>query len=266
MKKLKVTHKTKYLFEAGLLSGLQQIKKTPYSDACQTVLNWSLLLTGAKEEFTFTDSFNNKVNLIRIEPGTKDLVIECEGHVEVTDKFGVLGYEASNIPMWLWTEHTDMTKPGSGIRKFAKGLSFKDDINSFHKLMELINRSLDFQKNTTDVKTTAESAFKKGSGVCQDFTNIFIACCRLHRLPARYVSGFLLLENKQIQEAMHAWVEVFVEDLGWVGFDAANLISPDDRYIRVAIGRDFSDAAPIKGVTLGVQHECLSVSIMISEQ
>ena len=128
MKKLNVSHKTKYSFEAGPLSGLQQIKKTPYSDACQTVLNWSLSITGAKEELTFTDPFSNKVNLIRIEPGTKDLVIECEGIVDVMDKFGVLGYEASKAPMWLWTEHTNMTNPGSEIRKFAKGLSFKNDI------------------------------------------------------------------------------------------------------------------------------------------
>ena len=111
--------------------------------------------------------------------------------------------------------------------------------------------------------TENEDSVKKDNN---DFTNIFIACCRLNGLPARYVSGFLLLENKQIQEAMHAWAEVFVDGLGWVGFDTANKISPDDRYIRVAIGRDYSDAAPIKGVTLGVQHECLSVSILISEQ
>ena len=266
MKKLNVSHKTKYSFETGPLSGLQQIKKTPFSDSCQKVLNWSLSLTGAKEELTFIDSFNNNVNLIRIEPGIKDLVIECEGHVEVTDRSGILGYETSNIPLWVWTEQTNLSKPGPGIRKFAKGLPLKDDISDFHTLMELINSSLEFQKNTTDVETTAEEAFKKGSGVCQDFTNIFIACCRLHGLPARYVSGFLLLENKQIQEAMHAWAEVFVDGLGWVGFDTANKISPDDRYIRVAIGRDYSDAAPIKGVTLGVQHECLSVSISISEQ
>ena len=186
MKKLNVTHKTKYSFEAGPLSGLQQIKKTPYSDACQTVLNWSLLLTGAKEELTFTDSFNNNVSLIRVEPGTKDLVIECEGHVEVMDKSGVLGYEASKIPLWLWTEHTNLTKPGSGIRKFAKGLPLKDDIGGFHKLMELIGGSLDFQKNITNVKTTAEEAFKKGSGVCQDFTNIFIAVSYTHlTLPTK---------------------------------------------------------------------------------
>ena len=104
MKKLNVTHKTKYSFEAGPVSGLQQIKKTPYSDACQTVLNWSLSITGAKEELTFTDPFSNKVNLIRLEPGIKDLVIECEGNVEVMNKFGVLGHEASKIPMWLWTQ------------------------------------------------------------------------------------------------------------------------------------------------------------------
>ena len=266
MKKLYVTHKTKYSFEAGPLSGLQQIKKTPYSDSCQMVLDWSLSLKGAKEELSFTDSFNNNVHLIRIEPRTECLVIECEGHVEVADKFGIRGYETSTIPLWVWTEQTNITKPGSNIRKLVKGLSLKNNISDFHKLMELINRSLGFEKNTTDVKTTAEAAFKSGYGVCQDFTNIFIACCRLHGLPARYVSGFLLLENNQVQEAMHAWAEVFVEDLGWVGFDTANNVSPDDRYIRVALGRDYADAAPIKGLTSGVQNECLSVSIMISEQ
>ncbi len=266
MKKLYVTHKTKYSFEAGPLSGLQQIKKTPYSDSCQMVLDWSLSLKGAKEELSFTDSFNNNVQLIRIEPRTECLVIECEGHVEVADKFGIRGYETSTLPLWVWTEQTNITKPGSNIRKLVKGLSLKNNISDFHKLMELINRSLGFEKNTTDVKTTAEAAFKSGYGVCQDFTNIFIACCRLHGLPARYVSGFLLLENNQVQEAMHAWAEVFVEGLGWVGFDTANNVSPDDRYIRVALGRDYADAAPIKGLTRGVQNECLSVSIMISEQ
>lgn len=266
MKKLYVTHKTKYSFEAGPLSGLQQIKKTPYSDSCQMVLDWSLSLKGAKEELSFIDSFNNNVHLIRIEPRTECLVIECAGHVEVEDKFGIRGYEISTIPLWVWTEDTNITKPGSNIRKLVKGLSLKNNISDFHKLMELINRSLGFEKNTTDVKTTAEAALKSGYGVCQDFTNIFIACCRLHGLPARYVSGFLLLENNQVQEAMHAWAEVFVEGLGWVGFDTANNVSPDDRYIRVALGRDYADAAPIKGLTSGVQNECLSVSIMISEQ
>ena len=266
MKKFYVTHKTKYSFEAGPLSGLQQIKKTPYSDSCQMVLDWSLSLKGAKEELSFTDSFNNNVQLIRIEPRTECLVIECEGHVEVADKFGIRGYETSTIPLWVWTEQTNITKPGSNIRKLVKGLSLKNNISDFHKLMELLHRSLGFEKNTTDVKTTAEAAFNSGYGVCQDFTNIFIACCRLHGLPARYVSGFLLLENNQVQEAMHAWAEVFVEGLGWVGFDTANNVSPDDRYIRVALGRDYADAAPIKGLTSGVQNECLSVSIMISEQ
>ena len=266
MKKLYVTHKTNYSFAGGPLSGLQQIKKTPYSDSCQMVSDWSLSLKGAKEELSFIDSFNNNVHLIRIEPRTRCLVIECEGHVEVADKFGIRGYENNTIPLWVWTEQTNITKPGSNIRKLVKGLSLKDNISDFHKLMELINRSLDFEKNTTDVKTTAEEAFKSGTGVCQDFTNIFIACCRLNGLPTRYVSGFLLLDKNKIQEAMHAWAEVFVEGLGWVGFDTANNISPDDRYIRVALGRDYTDAAPIKGLTSGVQSECLSVSIMISEQ
>jgi len=266
MMKLKINHKTEYSFEEGPFSGLQQIRKTPYSDASQTVTDWSLHLKGASEELNFTDQFANHVNLISIEPWTKKLVIECEGQVEVKDNGGILGYEHSNMYLWVWTEQTTSTKPGPRIKNLAKGLSLRNSIDEIHKFMELVNSSLEFQKNTTNAKTSAEEALKTGSGVCQDFTNIFIACCRLCGYPARYVSGFLLLKNKKVQEAMHAWAEVFIDGLGWVGFDTTNNISPDDKYVRVAIGRDYTDSAPIRGLTTGVKDECLSVSIMVSEQ
>ena len=266
MMKLKITHKTEYSFETGPFNGLQQIRKTPHSDAYQTVVDWSLLLKGATDELNFKDQFANHVGLISIKPETKKLIIKCQGQVRVKDTSGVRGYERSNIPLWVWTEQTTRTKPGPRIKNFAKGLSLKNEINEFHKLKELVNNSLSFQKNTTNVRTSAEEALKKGSGVCQDFTNIFIACCRLYGHPARYVSGYLLLKNQKVQEAMHAWAEVFVEGLGWVGFDTTNNISPDDRYVRVAIGRDYTDAAPIRGVTTGVQDESLSISITVAEQ
>ena len=84
------------------------------------VLDWSLSLKGAKEELSFIDSFNNNVHLIRIEPRTECLVIECKGHVEVADKFGIRGCRTSIIPLWVWTEQTNITKPGSNIRKLVK--------------------------------------------------------------------------------------------------------------------------------------------------
>ena len=264
--KLNIAHKTEYSFEYGLLGGIQQIRKTPVSSNSQNVSKWSLSFIGAKHELEFVDQFNNHVNLISIEPGTRNLIIECSGCVIVTDKSGILGDQKSNVPLWLWTEQTKVTKPGAKIKSFAKALSFRGDINDFHMLMTIIRETLKFKKNSTDVGTTAEEAFKLGTGVCQDFTNIFLSCCRFLGYPARYVSGFLLLEDNQVQEAMHAWAEVFIVGLGWVGFDAVNAMSPDDRYVKVAHGQDYADAAPIRGMSFGGKDKCITVSIMVSEQ
>ena len=264
MKRLYVTHKTNYSFEAGPLSGLQQIKKTPYSDSCQMVSDWALSLKGAKEELSFIDSFNNNVHLIRIEPRTKCLVIECEGHVEVTDNFGIRGYETSAIPLWVWTEQTNITKPGSTIRKLVKGLSLRDNISDFHKLMELINRSLDFEKNITDFTTTAEAAFKSGYGVCQDFTNILIQLCRIAEIPTRYVSGYVFAAGRfRGASATHAWVEVYIPNYGWLGLDPTNNCIADIYHIRLAVGRNYGDCSPVKGVYKGNETQIMKVNVVL---
>ncbi len=105
-----------------------------------------------------------------------------------------------------------------------------------------------------------------GRGVCQDHTHIFLSCAREMGVPARYVSGYLMLDDVIAQQAMHAWAEAFVDGLGWVGFDVSNAISPDMRYVRVATGLDYSDAAPVSGTRTGGQGEMLEVRIDVAQQ
>jgi transglutaminase-like putative cysteine protease len=103
-------------------------------------------------------------------------------------------------------------------------------------------------KDATHVATTAAEAFDKKSGVCQDFAHLFIACARELSIPARYVSGyFLRSDGEGHQPASHAWAEAHVDDLGWVGFDPAHGLSPDDAYVRVAAALDYLGAAPVRG-------------------
>jgi transglutaminase-like putative cysteine protease len=113
--------------------------------------------------------------------------------------------------------------------------------------------------------TTAEQAVAIGHGVCQDHSHIFIACARQAGFPARYVSGYLRIDGQVDQTASHAWAEVHVPNLGWVAFDASNKISPDDRYVRLAIGRDAPDAAPISGLRMGPGSERLMVSLQVQQ-
>ena len=115
------------------------------------------------------------------------------------------------------------------------------------------------------VGPSAEEALAAGHGVCQDHAQIFIGAARLLGFPARYVSGYLFMENNVEQEASHGWAEAYVDGLGWVGFDVANGISPDERYIRVATGLDYKEAAPVSGMRFGDGGEAMTVTLQVQQ-
>ena len=118
--------------------------------------------------------------------------------------------------------------------------------------MGAIRDRLRFDVNATDTGTSAIDAFSHGHGVCQDFAHVFIAAARHLGIPARYVGGYLYRADRPDgQEAGHAWAEALVDDLGWVGFDPANDISPTEAYVRVAMGLDYLGAAPVRGTRYG---------------
>ena len=100
-------------------------------------------------------------------------------------------------------------------------------------------------------------------GVCQDHVHIFLSCIRQLGFPGRYVSGYLMLDDTNIQDASHAWAEVYIEHLGWVGFDISNSISPDNRYVKLAVGFDYSDVIPISGIRVGDSDEKINTKIII---
>jgi transglutaminase-like putative cysteine protease len=131
--------------------------------------------------------------------------------------------------------------------------------------MALIGEKVAYEPGTTTTVTTAEDALAKAAGVCQDHTHVFLAAARLMGFPARYVSGYLMIGSAGKQVATHAWAEAHVQGLGWVGFDVANGISPDDRYVRIATGRDYRDAMPVSGIRLGQADERLEVRITVEQ-
>lgn len=115
-----------------------------------------------------------------------------------------------------------------------------------------------------DVRGSAEEALGAGHGVCQDQAHVFIACARAMGIPTRYVSGYLLLDGRDQAPASHAWAEAWVPDLGWVGFDVANAVCSDDRYVRVATGLDYAEAAPVSGTRGGAGPESLAVLVEVT--
>jgi transglutaminase-like putative cysteine protease len=261
--RLKISHTTEYRYDEPVAYALQRLRLTPLSAATQTVSSWALSVEGAKVEAGYADQFGNRVDLVSVEGGEHTIRILASGEVDTIDRTGVVGPHTGFVPLWLYLRDTPLTKPGRLLRELARGIKGDSELARMHALMEAINDTVAYEPGTTDAETTAEQAFEAKNGVCQDHAHIFISTARLMSLPARYVSGYLLMEGQTEQVATHAWAEVHVPGLGWVGFDAANNICPDERYVRVATGLSYRDAAPVSGMRIGTRGEELTVSLTV---
>jgi len=265
--RLAIRHKTTYRFAEPVAHGVQRLRLMPKATQGQHVLHWTMTYTGAREELSYDDQNFNHVVLVSVEPGAREVTVTCEGAVETEDQGGVIGKHSGHLPLWSFLSATPLTRPGVRVRQLVAQVDkTADGLAQLHSLCALVRQQVAFQPGTTQVNTTAEEALSRGEGVCQDHAHVFIAAARLLDIPARYVSGYLMLDDQVEQQATHAWAEGFVEGLGWVGFDVANEICPDQRYVRVATGRDYRDAAPVTGISFGSVMEDLLVELVVEHQ
>ena len=264
--KLKITHTTRYSYDAPVSYGLQQVRLTPVSSKHQTVLNWEATISGGTQELMFTDQYQNQTMLLQAEPGVTDVSVQVSGEVETHTSDGVYGKIYHVAPLWHFVQSTPRTAAGKNVQKLSKLIRGKRDVlDNLHTLSKAVLEAVPYGKAQTVAGTTAEEALVAGGGVCQDHAQIFVSAARVAGLPARYVSGYLMMNDRVEQDASHAWAEVHIESLGWVGFDVSNGICPDERYVRIATGLDSHDAAPITGLRLGTAAESMIVSLQIQQ-
>jgi transglutaminase-like putative cysteine protease len=263
--RLKIAHTTEYLYDEPVPYSLQRLRLTPTDGPGQKVINWSITVDGAKIEAGYADQFGNRVELVSTEGTEHTIRITASGEVETQDRAGVFGAHQGFCPLWLFLRDTALTKPGKLIRELAKSLKGDSELAKMHALMEAIHETVAYVPGATGTETTAEQALEARTGVCQDHTHIFITAARLLDIPARYISGYLLMEGETEQAATHAWAEVYLPGLGWVGFDASNKICPNDSYVRVASGLCYRDCAPVSGMRLGPAGENLKVSLTVAQ-
>ncbi|MBO9109432.1 MULTISPECIES: transglutaminase family protein [Agrobacterium] len=263
--RLKITHTTEYVYDEPMPYALQRLRLTPQTGPCQTVEDWDVSVDGATVEVSYDDHFGNRVALVETEGPQRRVKVVAGGLVITEDRAGVVGPHTGSAPLWLFLRETPLTKPGKLVRELAKASTGNSELERLHDLMEKINSKVEYVPGSTDTETTAELALEAGKGVCQDHAHILISAARLMGLPARYVSGYLMMEDVAEQTATHAWAEVHLQGLGWVGFDAANNICPDDRYVRIALGLCYRDCAPISGMRIGPAGETLNVSVTVQQ-
>lgn len=261
-----VRHVTRYLYDEPANYAVQSLRLTPASFTGQRVIDWQVQVPGCGKPLRFKDGFGNQVDLVAVYTRHSDLLIEATGTVETTDCSGVVTGLAKSIPPRVFLKETDQTRPNSAIRDLALSISEKDPLDRLHALAGTVRDSVDYVKGITDAHTGAAEALADGKGVCQDHAHVFISAARTLGIPARYVTGYLVMEDPEPAEAHHAWAEAWIDPLGWIGFDVANRICPTDQYVRLAAGLDAAYAAPIIGSRRGGGAERLEVSVAVQQQ
>ena len=224
-------------------------------------------IEGATTQVEYDDQHNNATTLVAFEPGTQEIVISCDGMVDTSDKAGVIGSHMGHMPLWCFLRATPLTRAGLKVRSLVSSVDHdkEDRVGFLHALSEAIRDAVAYEIGVTDIDTTAEQALAGGAGVCQDHAHVFLSAGRLLDIPMRYVGGYLMMNDRVEQDAGHGWAEAYVDGLGWVGFDISNGISPDERYVRVATGCDYSEAAPVTGIAAQTGDVSLDVEVSVAQ-
>ncbi len=264
---LHIRHETLYRYAEPVRQSVQTLKLTPRREDRQRTLHWELHTPGRRTEQT--DAWGNTTHLLTIDEPHDEIRIVVAGTVELDG--GPRLRERDLLSPLVYRSATPLTTADAAITtladRHARGLAAAAAGAPAEGLLELAQAVCEvvrYQPGATTVADTAVTALARGEGVCQDQAHVYLACCRALELPARYVSGYLDAGHAS-DIASHAWVDVWLGDaVGWFGLDVTHRRPIDERYCRLAVGRDYLDAAPVRGVRRGGGQETLEVHVSVS--
>jgi transglutaminase-like putative cysteine protease len=278
---LDVRHVTTFRYTAPVRDSVDEVRLQPRTDASQVCLDFRLVTIPASEPRRHTDYFGNAVHTFDIhEPHTVLEITACSRVVThsaarppaldtLPDPYAPIAVEEAG-ELIEYLQPTPRTDFDPAIRDFAaeiRDAGPADRVGGLvWRLAHALHARFEYVPGATDVGTVASEAFAARRGVCQDYTHVALSALRGLGLPARYVSGYFHPEGARGavgEQASHAWVEVWFPQSGWIGVDPANDRVVNDRYIRVAYGRDYGDVTPIKGSYRGSGGSTLDVDVTV---
>ena len=257
--KLQISHQTNYYYDQLAQRSVQYIRMTPMQLSHQTIHQWHVMLPKVAQ--SQKDGFGNEWLTLSRNESHNNLQMQASGIVEINPETERLE-DNPNVPYLLFTVATPLTQCSEAMREFAAPYLKKVSHDSLKQLAAKLLEKMPYTKNSTHVGTTAPEAFAGEAGVCQDHTHVFLACLRDQNIPARYVSGYLY-DDSQNHMASHAWAEAWLDGY-WYTFDISNQLFQPSSHVYVAIGRDYLDAAPVRGVRIGGGYENLYSQVMVN--
>jgi transglutaminase-like putative cysteine protease len=261
--RLSVAHRTVLTYEQPIAETHMEVRLRPRSGAGQAVERFQLTVEPRSPVRSYRDGFGNHVHYFNHVPGHDRVAVLAES--VVTTAAGLPDLEDREFPQ-DFLQFRSPVLDAAGVGALAGRFQGGDVERRLEDLVLHVNREFEYQPDTTTVYTAVDEVLRRRAGVCQDFAHLFIAVARCMGLPARYVSGYIHSGVGHVGEgASHAWAEVLVPGVGWVGYDPTNPVRALERHLRVAIGRDYRDVAPTRGTYLGTAHENMEVSVTTSE-
>jgi transglutaminase-like putative cysteine protease len=256
-------HETHYRYERPVKYSVQSLHLTPRRESSQRSLDWSIAAPGRRLEQV--DAYGNIAHLLTIDEPHREIQIVVHGVVETADTES--RQDDGPLSPLAFLSPTTLTLPNDDLRAFALDAvdSFQDPRARAHALAEAVFDAVKYKSGTSDVQDSAAVAFKSGEGVCQDHAHVYLAAARSVGMPARYVSGYLYTGDAS-DAASHAWVDVWLgAEIGWQSIDVTHKRPAVRTYCRLAVGRDYLDAAPVRGVRQGGGGEKMQANVVVAE-
>ena len=267
--RLSVNHTTRFQFDQSSGHSIHDVRLTPKPAAGQRILQWRIDGPGKRSEWQ--DGHGNQVTTFSVAQQHDAVEIAVAGLYEFSGAEQWLRYtETPTLPPPFWLRNSGLARHDPSFDPVIVGLAERaadpvQRVAALHEVMARVGKKLAYKSGVSTVDTTASEALARGAGVAQDSAHVFIACCRRLGVPARYVSGYLRNDDPALHVGLtsHSWAEAWVPGLDWVGFDPANGISPRGDSLRVAVGLDYHDAAPVSGRRVGFGDAKMSVSASV---
>lgn len=260
--RIRVDYSTIYEYAREANDVLQLLRVQPTGHDGQHVVHWHIDTDVNGHLRRSQDAYGNITHMFYPDGPIKRLSLHVAGEVDTVESHGVVAGSHEPLPPLIFLRQTELTQPDEALKAFARQIDTGDALATCHRLTSTLYDQMAFDPDVTHAQSDAAHAFAIKAGVCQDYAHIFLSVTRLLGIPARYVSGHLVRHDGFItQPAAHAWAEVLIPDLGWVAFDPTNGMCATQAYLRVAVGLDYRDAAPVRGARRGGGQETMAVAV-----
>lgn len=277
---LRVVHRTSFVYDGEAKESFNELRLRPADNSTQRCLSFDLRISPSAETRDYGDFHGNTVHYFEVPAPHDRLCITAVSRVETVhadqrpappavsaeelaasperEMLAEFATDSPYVPLdvELWRETQDILASGRG-----------DVWSDVRRLGEHVHRTFTYKPGSTGVSTRAPDALRLRAGVCQDFAHVHLGLCRTLGIPARYVSGYFLNPARRLgeNEASHAWIETWLPGAGWLAYDPTHARVTDERYITLAVGRDYTDIRPVSGTYRGAPTRALRVDVCVRE-